>query len=318
MPDASESWPALPYAEWKDTCDSLHLWSQIVGKIRLARAPWLNHSWQVTLHPTVRGLTTGPIPASPADGLALQIELDLVDHLLHVATDAGGTRALALEPRTVADFRAALFGALEELGVKVAIRDLPSEIPDAIPFSEDTVHSAYDAAYARRFARVLLSSHLVFERFRTGFLGKSSPSHFFWGSFDLAVTRFSGRRAPLHPGGNPTLPDSVAREAYSHEVASAGFWPGGAGADDAAYYAYAYPEPKGYGEAKLRPADARYLGEMGLWVLPYESVRTARDPAATLLEFLQTAYAAAADLADWSRAELDCAIGRPGVPRPVP
>ena len=317
MPSDSQAWPALPYAEWQDTCTTLHLWTQLVGKVMLARNPWLNHSWHVTLRPTVRGFTSGPIPAGREDDVVLQMDFDFADHVLRMTRADGRARTVALAPRTVADFRGAFFKELEELDVRVNIHDLPSEIPGAIPFSQDTQHAAYDGEFARRFARVLLSTHLVFERFRTGFLGKSSPSQLFWGGFDLAVTRFSGRPAPPHPGGNPSVPDAVNREAYSHEVASAGFWPGGAGSDDAAYYAYAYPEPSGYESWPVRPHGAHYA-PMRLFLLPYDAVRNARDPELCLLEFLQSTYEAAAVLGGWDRAALESDPGLPGVPRRVP
>ncbi len=237
----TKAWPALPYAAWKDTCTTLQLWTQIVGKIRLAQTPWLNHSWHVTLYVTARGLTTSPIPYGDR---MFEIDFDFIDHVLRLQTSDGTERRLPLRPQPVADFYAAVMAALAELGIKVRINETPNEIPDAIPFSQDRVHSTYDADYAHRFWQVLAQADRVFKDFRTCFLGKSSPVHFFWGSFDLAVTRFSGRTAPPHPGGVPNLPNTVAREAYSHEVSSAGFWPGGGMIDDAAFYSYAYPEPK--------------------------------------------------------------------------
>jgi hypothetical protein len=310
-PDAP-AWPDLPYAAWKDTCQTLHLWTQIVGKIRLARTPWLNHSWHVTLYVSARGLTTSPIP----DGeRTFEIDFDFIDHVLRVRTSDGQARELVLAPMPVADFYAELFRALSQLGIDVRINETPSEIPDAIRFSEDRVHASYDRDYANRFWCVLVRSHEVFAHFRTGFLGKASPVHFFWGSFDLAVTRFSGRRAPRHPGGVPNLPDTVAQEAYSHEVSSAGFWPGGGPIDCPAYYSYAYPPPDGFASAQVRPADAFYSKELGEFILPYDAVRTARDPAGTLMDFLQSTYDAAADLGQWDRAALECAIGAPRRPR---
>lgn len=313
-PAPIDPWPELPYAAWKETCTTLHLWTQVVGKVRLALAPWLHHSWHVTLYPTVRGLTTSPVHAG---GRAVQIDFDLVEHRLRFQTDGGDEREIPLEPRSVADFHAAVLATLGELGFDVSIDETPNEIADAIPFSKDTVHASYDPEYARRFGRVLLSAHRVLEHFRTSFLGKSSPTHFFWGSFDLALTRFSGRAAPLHPGGFPNLPDSVTREAYSHEVSSAGFWPGGGPVDHASFYAYAYPVPPGYGERPVEPAAASFRADLGEFLLPYDAVRTARDPDATLLAFLRTTYEAAAETAGWDRETLDCDLGRPGVPRPV-
>jgi hypothetical protein len=308
------SWPDLPYAAWKDTRDTLHLWTQIVGKLCLAAMPWLNHSWHVALHLTVRGLHTPLIPLGDRD---LQVELDFVDHLLWLRTSDGQVRQIALKPMTVAAFHAAVLQALSELGVTLRIDTVPNEIPDAITFDQDFAHCSYDAAFAGRFWRVLLHAHDVFAYFRTAFLGKASPVHFFWGSFDLAVTRFSGRRAPLHPGGVPHLSDAVVREAYSHEVSSAGFWPGGGAIDYPAFYAYAYPSPDGFATASVRPAQAFFSSELGEFILPYDAVRTASDPRRTLLDFLDSTYAGAADLGKWNRAELECAPGPIGRPRPV-
>jgi Family of unknown function (DUF5996) len=310
-----QQWPALPYAAWKDTCTTLQLWTQIVGKIRLKQTPWLNHSWHVTLYITARGLTTSPIPY---DQRTFAIDFDFIDHVLRLQTSDGVERHLPLRPQTVADFYAAVMSALGELGIKVRINQKPNEIPDPIPFSEDRIHSAYDADYAHRFWQVLAQADRVFKDFRTCFLGKSSPVHFFWGSFDLAVTRFSGRPAPPHPGGVPSLPDSVAREAYSHEVSSAGFWPGGGALDDAAFYSYAYPEPPGFRAAGVKPAAAYFNSELSEFILPYEAVRSAAAPDAALMDFLQSTYAAAADAAGWDRACLECAPGVPGKPRAVP
>jgi hypothetical protein len=315
MTSSAQRWPELPYAAWKDTAATLHLWTQIVGKIRMARTPWQNHSWHVTLYVTARGLTTGPIPHTSG---SFQIDFDFIDHVLWLRTSAGHFRQIMLKPMTVAEFYADVTIALKELGCDTAIRTMPCEIPDAIPFDRDATHRAYDADYAHRFWRVLLSAQEVMAHFRTAFLGKVSPVHFFWGSFDLAVTRFSGRRAPRHPGGVPNLPDTVAQEAYSHEVSSAGFWPGGGGpVDDAAFYSYAYPAPEGFAAAKVKPAGAFFSKELGEFLLPYEAVRGARDPDAALMEFLQSTYDAAADLAQWDRAALECALGQPGRPRAV-
>jgi Family of unknown function (DUF5996) len=307
MPNA-ERWPALPYAAWKDTAATLQLWTQVVGKVRLALTPWLNHSWHVALYVTARGLSTSPIPWRNG---SFQIDFDFVDHVLWIGTDGGHFRRIMLQPMAVAEFYAAVMIALRELGIDVRLNTMPCEIPDCIPFDEDTVHASYDAGYANRFWRVLLAAHEVFARFRTGFLGKASPVHFFWGSFDLAVTRFSGRRAPRHPGGVPHLPDAVAQEAYSHEVSSVGFWPGAEGTD-AAFYSYAYPAPDGFGEAKVMPAAAFWSQELGEFLLPYEAVRTARDPDAALMAFLMSTYEAAADLAHWDRAALECPMGEAG------
>ncbi len=315
MAPHQERWPELPYAAWKDARDTLHLWTQAVGKIRMALSPWLNHSWHVALYVTVRGLTTSPIPWR---GSSFQIDFDFIDHVLWVRTAESHFRQIMLKPMSVAEFFAALMIALRELGIDVDITTMPCEIADCIPFEQDTRHAAYDADFANRFWRVLLAASDVFARFRTGFLGKASPVHFFWGSFDLAVTRFSGRLAPRHPGGVPHLPNSVAQEAYSHEVSSAGFWPGGGGPIDyAAFYSYAYPAPEGFAAAKVKPAQAFFSKELGEFLLPYDAVRTARDPDAALMEFLKSTYDAAADLAKWDRGALECALGEPGNVRPV-
>jgi Family of unknown function (DUF5996) len=309
-----ERWPDLPHAAWKDTCATLQLWTQIVGKTRLALTPWLNHSWHVTLYVTARGLTTSLINGKTAD---FEIAFDFVDHALLVRTSNGQTASIALKAMTVADFYAAYKAALAELGIKVQIIGTPNEVVDAIPFADDTSHASYNPDYASRFWRVLLRSHEVFSHFRTGFLGKASPVHFFWGSFDLAVTRFSGRNAPQHPGGIPHMPDAVTREAYSHEVSSAGFWPGGGAIAFPAYYSYAYPAPEGFAEAKIRPREAYFSKDLGEFLLPYDAVRSAIDPERTLLEFLQSTYAAAADLGKWNRAGLECELGIPRRPRAV-
>lgn len=309
----SEPWPELPYDAWKETCSTLHLWTQVVGKVRLSQTPWLNHSWQVALYVTPRGLSTSSIPHGTD---AFQIDFDLIEHSLRVETSRGATGRIQLAPKSVADFYAELMQLLEQLGVPVTIDELPNELPEPIPFSKDRVHAAYDREYAQRFALALVQVDRVLKRFRSGFLGKASPVHFFWGSFDMAVTRFSGRRAPRHPGGVPHLPDMVAQEAYSHEVSSAGFWPGGNGFD-ASFYSYAYPEPKGYRQASVQPKAAGFDEKLSEFVLPYSAVRRSADPDAELLAFLQTTYDAAASAASWPREELECALGHPGVPRLV-
>ncbi len=296
------AWPELPHAAWSDTCRTLHLWTQLVGKVRLANSPWINHSWHVTLYVTARGLSTSPIPDRQRQ---FQIDFDFVDHRLLVSVSDGQTRVLPLVPMSVADFYAQLMGVLAELGISVQIHGLPNEIPDPIPFSQDRIHAAYDAEYANRYWRVLLQADRVFQAFRARFIGKCSPVHFFWGSNDLAVTRFSGRPAPEHPGGVPHLPDPVTREAYSHEVSSAGFWPGGGPIDHAAFYSYAYPAPAGFGDAEVQPSEAHFHKTAGEFLLPYDVVRTAADPDAVLLAFLQSTYEAAADLAGWDRARLE-------------
>lgn len=311
---AGDPWPELRYSAWRDTLATLHLWTQVVGKIRLAQTPWLNHSWQVTLYLTARGLTTSPIPHGHR---IFQIDFDFIDHRLKIDASDGAQRQLSLRPQSVADFHAAVIRALADIGIDVTIDRQPNEIAGAIPFDEDREHASYDPDYVQRFWRILVQSDRVLKMFRTGFIGKSSPVHFFWGSFDLAVTRFSGRRAPLHPGGVPQLSDSVVREAYSHEVSSLGFWPGGGVVDYPAYYSYAYPEPAGYRTAKVRPEAAFFSSELGEFILPYDAVRAAASPDAALLDFAQSTFDAAADLGHWDRGELDCALGQPDVPRAV-
>ena len=313
MTEAAERWPSLPWADWRDTAITLQLWIQIVGKVRLSLTPWLNHSWQVPLYVSARGLATSPIPA---DGELLEIEFDFIADQLVCRTSRGDQGALPLAPQTVATFYERLLALLAQLGVRVAIDPRPNEIPDPIAFPEDNTHRSYDAAAARRFWRALIQADRLFKLFRTGFLGKASPVHFFWGSFDLATTRFSGRRAPLHPGGVPGLPDRVTREAYSHEVSSAGFWPGSDNYPEAAFYAYAYPEPPDFRDRPVT-AGAAYEPMLGEFILPYGTVRAASSPDALLLDFLATSYAAAADSAAWDRAALECEIGVPGIPRPV-
>ena len=306
-------WPPLPYAEWRDTLQTLQLWTQVIGKIRLGGTPWLNHSWHVTLYVSARGLTTGLIPATDA----VDVEFDFLAHRLRIRTVAGEQREVPLVPQTVSAFHAQVQDALEQLGCPVRIHPVPNEIADAIPFERDTVHRVYDAEAATRFWRALVQVERVFQAFRTRFVGKASPVHFFWGSFDLAVTRFSGRPAPLHPGGVPNLPDAVTREAYSHEVSSAGFWPGGGAVDYPAFYSYAYPQPPGFADAKVRPAEARFDKTLGEFILPYEAVRTADAPDEMLLEFLQSTYEAAASTGKWDRAALEIPQGQIGIPRTV-
>jgi hypothetical protein len=314
MMDArAANWPDLDYAAWRDTAATLQLWTQMVGKVRLALTPWLNHGWHVPLYVSARGLATSPIPF---DGELLEIEFDFIAQRLVARTSRGDEATLALEPQAVADFYRAFIDCLPRLGVTVSINETPSEIPDPIRFSEDRIHASYDAAAAHRFWRALLQADRVFKLFRTSFLGKASPVHFFWGGFDLAVTRFSGRRAPLHPGGAPGLPDDVTREAYSHEVSSAGFWPGNDAFPHAAFYSYAYPEPPGFRDRKVTEG-AVYDAMLGEFILPYDAVRTAPDPDALLMDFLSTTYAAAADAGKWDRASLECALGAPGRVRKI-
>ena len=291
-------WPDLPYEGWRDTAATLQLWTQIVGKVRLALAPWVNHGWQVPLYVTARGLSTSPMPAG---GDILEIEFDFIAHRLAARTSAGGEAGFALEPRTVAEFYRETMVLMNGLGVKVAINEMPNEVTDPIRFSQDTVHRSYDGAAARCFWRMLVQADRV---------------HFFWGSFDLAVTRFSGRKAPPHPGGIPGLPDAVTREAYSHEVSSAGFWPGSAAFPRAAFYSYAYPEPPGFRDRAV-PSGAAFNPAFGEFILPYDTVRAAADPDALLLDFLSTTYAAAAESGGWDRAALECELGVPGRVRQV-
>jgi hypothetical protein len=308
----ADAWPELPYNAWKDTCDTLHLWTQIVGKIRLARTPWVNHSWHVTLYVTPRGLTTSPIP----DGYrTFEIAFDLFEHNLEIVTSDGGRKRMGLKPQSVAEFYAMVTAALAELGIVVPIGVRPCEIPGAIPFDQDHTHCAYDADYVDRFRRVLIQADRVLKQFRTGFIGKCSPCHFFWGSFDLALTRFSGRAAPSQMPGAPGVSAAIMQEAYSHEVSSAGFWPGGAGIDYAAFYSYAYPEPGSFRNSSVRPAAAFYSEALKQFLLPYDAVRTAPDPDAALLAFFQSTYEAAADGGKWDRAALECRSGRAGTPR---
>jgi len=303
-------WPELPLSAWRDTYATLHLWTQVVGKVRLQLTPWLNHSWSVTLYVTVRGLGTGPIPL---DGRGLSIDFDFLDHVLWLNVSDGRFRQIMLRPMSVAEFYGEVMEALSALGVAVRIDEMPNEIENAVPFSKDHAHAAYDRDFAVRLFRILAASHRVFTHFRTGFLGKASPVHFFWGSFDLAVTRFSGRPAPpLTKSATPGLSLAVAREAYSHEVSSAGFWPGSGPIDYPAYYSYAYPEPAGFAAARARPAASFYSGDYGQFILPYEAVRNAPDPEGALMQFLQSTYDAAADLGKWDRAALDCALGEKG------
>ena len=311
--NADALWPDLPYPAWRDTAATLQLWTQIVGKIRLTLTPWVNHGWQVPLYVTARGLGTSPIPIGNE---TLEIELDFISHRLLVRTSRGEERTLALEPQTVADFHRRVMDLLDGIGIVAPIKEMPNEVPDPIRFSQDRTHASYDAAAAHRFWRALVQADRVFKHFRSGFLGKASPVHFFWGGFDLAVTRFSGRPAPAHPGGVPGLPDAVTREAYSHEVSSAGFWPGNEAFPHAAFYSYAYPEPAGFRDRTVTPG-ARFEPALGEFILPYEAVREAADPDALLLDFLAATYAAAADAGRWDRAALECPLGVPGQPRPV-
>ena len=301
-------WPELDYEKWSDTIETVHMWTQVVGKIRLALSPWTNHSWHVPLYVTPCGLTTSTIYH---DAGQFDLEFDFCDHELEVRDGSGRRRVMELRPRSVASFYHELLDHLNGLGFPVEINELPNEVEEPIRFSEDEVHASYDADAAARFAQVLNQSVRVFSDFRSKFLGKCSPVHFFWGSFDLAVTRFSGRSAPPHPGGIPGLPDWVTREAYSHEVYSCGFWPGGAASPAPAYYAYAYPVPDGLGEIPITPSEAFWSAEMGEFFLPYDAVRSAEHPGGILHQFLESTYAAVADLAQWDREKLEVPPGYP-------
>lgn len=306
-------WPDIPYDAWRETAATVQLWTQIVGKMRLSLTPWVNHGWQVPLYVTARGLGTSPIPARHE---LLEIEFDFVRHRLEAHTSAGATAGFDLAPQSVATFYRRVLDLMKGLDVDVRIDRMPNEVPNPIRFPDDETHRAYDAAAMRRFWRALVQADRVFKQFRTGFLGKVSPVHFFWGSFDLAVTRFSGRTAPLHPGGVPGLPDAVTREAYSHEVSSAGFWPGNDAFPRAAFYAYAYPAAAGFREQPV-PAGASFDTGLGEFILPYEAVRTAAEPDRLLLDFLQSTYVAAAESGRWDRAALECAFGAPRRVRPL-
>jgi hypothetical protein len=305
--DASERsgldiWPELPLAKWADTRTTLHLWTQVIGKIRLAHAPMTNHWWQVALYVTCRGLTTSPIPYGSR---YFQVDLDFIGHQLIIQTSDGAVETIPLVPRSVADFHAELMGRLRGLGLETRIWTMPVEIEDAIPFEQDREHASYDPEYAQRFWRILLQAHRLCTCFRSRFLGKASPVHFFWGSFDLAATRFSGRLAPPLTSASPGVGAWVMREAYSHEVSSCGFWPGDETLGQPAFYSYAYPEPPGFADAAIRPAAAAYNKDLGQFILPYEAVRAAASPDHELMEFLRSTYSAAADLAHWDRAALE-------------
>jgi hypothetical protein len=298
----SQAWPSLALDAWSDTFATLHLWTQIVGKIRLAQTPWTNHSWHVTLYLHARGLTTSTIPCG---NRSFQVAFDFVDHQVVVQSSDGGVASLPLQPQSVATFYRRLMEEMATLDLRVDICRQPNELPEPIRFDRDETHRAYDPVYANRFWRVLVQTDRVLKMFRARFIGKCSPVHFFWGAADLAVTRFSGRRAPEHPGGVPNLPDWIAREAYSHEVSSCGFWPGGGSVPYPAFYSYAYPEPAGFAAAQVRPGAAYYSGELREFILPYDVVRESDSPDDTLLDFLQTTYEAAADLGKWDRSSLE-------------
>jgi hypothetical protein len=299
--DLADAWPSLPLESWKDTCATLHMWTQIVGKVRLALAPKTNHWWSVPLYVSSRGLATSPIPYH---GRVFEVEFDFIDHKLLIRDSDGATRELGLAARPVADFYQEFMATLRSAGIEVKTWRMPVEIPNPIPFDEDRIHASYDPEYAHRFWRILVSVDEVFKQFRAQFIGKSSPVHFFWGSFDLAVTRFSGRRAPERKDA-----DTITREAYSHEVSSAGFWPGSGEVKDAAFYSYAVPEPKGFSQQRVRPEAAFYHSQLNEYILMYDDVRTANSPSNALLEFLQSTYEAASILGNWDRQALEKASG---------
>lgn len=309
--DNARVWPELSASSLWPTMETLQLWTQVVGKVRLSQTPWLNHGWHVTLRVSARGLSTGLIPHG---GVGFEMEFDFIAGALVIRVSDGGERRIALRPGTVADFYAETMGALAALGVACRIDPTPNEMAEATAFPMDTRHRLYDAEVAQDYWRALVQIDRVLNRFRTRFLGKCSPVQLFWGAFDIAVTRFSGRRAPLHPGGVPHLSDAVTREAYSHEVSSAGFWPGDP-TREPCFYAYAYPAPPGFDKATVQPAEARWDAALGEFLLPYEVVRTAADPDAVLSAFLESTYEAAADLGGWDRAALECEEGRPRHPR---
>jgi hypothetical protein len=300
--DRSDAWPQLPLEAWADTCATLHLWTQIVGKVRLALMPWINHSWHVTLYVTARGLTT---LAMPYGTRAFEIDFDFIGHALRIYASDGRSASFPLEAQSVATFHARIMEALHGIDIRIAINTKPNEIADPIPFDCDEVHGAYDADYANRYWRILLQASRVMNLFRARFVGKCSPVHYFWGAPDLAVTRFSGREAPTHPGGIPHLPDRVVREAYSHEVSSCGFWPGGGPVPYAAFYSYAYPEPAGFSTVRVESPTAFYSPDLREFILPYDAVRLTSSPDETLLAFLQSTYEAAANLGAWDRRSLE-------------
>ncbi|MEO0566588.1 MAG: DUF5996 family protein [Pseudomonadota bacterium] len=306
----AEVWPEIPFDAWQETCAALHLWCQIVGKYRLKHSYWVNHSWHATLYVTSRGLTTGPIPDPQ---VPVTVSFDFCDSLLLVEASGGQIAHVQLESMSVAEFRSRFDSAVRDVGGNCDIHFRPNELPDPIPFHQDHAQRPYDGDAVQRFHKALLRVHDVFSRFRTGFHGKVSPAHLFWGSFDFAVTRFSGRAAPVHPGGIPFLPDAVTREAYSHEVSSAGFWPGN-GFGEAAFYSYAYPVPKGMSDYPILPKAAAWNDSLGEFLLPYNAVRTAENPEETLLSFLQSTYQAAAKTAAWDSYALERPLGECGRP----
>ncbi len=300
---SAHNWPELSYTDWKDTLQTVQLWTQIVGKVRLKNMPWINHSWHVTLYISARELTTGSIPYQND---VFEIEFDFINHVLVITSSTGAKEQMQLQSQSVASFHKGFFEALHNAGIETSIVAAPNEVDPAIPFAKDELHCTYDGAAMHRYWQALVPVHNVFTTFRAGFGGKCSPVHFFWGAFDLAVTRFSGRDAPKHPGGAPNMPDVVMQEAYSHEVSSVGFWPGGDAFPQAAFYSYCYPTNEAFGQQTVQPAAAFYSAEMGEFFLPYEAVRTSSDPAATLLQFCQSTYEAAAITGKWTRQTLEC------------
>lgn len=308
------AWPDIPYPPWRGTCSALHLYTQIVGKYRFARTPWVNHSWHATLYVNARGFTTDSIPDRPG---AVEVVFDLIGHSVIATASDGEQASFNLEPMSVAGFHGRFVELIRSIGGVPDFDGRPNEVPDPIAFADDRTERPYDADAVTRFFRAMVTVDRVFKRFRTAYLGKASPVHLFWGSFDLAVTRFSGRRAPLHPGGVPALPDDVTREAYSHEVSSAGFWPGSAAVDFPAFYSYAYPTPEGFAAARVAPDGAYHDKTLGEFLLPYDAVRCSSDPEAALMAFLDSSYRAAADLGGWNREALECAPGKPRRPRPL-
>ena len=310
----TSNWPEIPYGTWRETCCALHLYTQIVGKYRLAHTPWVNHSWHATFYVVARGLTTSIVPNGPE---GIEVSFDLLRHVLNGAATDGRQASFPLGPMSVAHFHKQFVDLLHALGAPADDFGKPNEVQDPVPFAEDHAPRPYEAEAVTRFFGALVSVDRVLKRFRTGFLGKASPVHLYWGSFDLAVSRFSGRKAPRHPGGIPNLPDAVTREAYSHEVSSAGFWPGGNGIDFPAFYSYAYPKPEGFEAARPSPTTAYFDSKLGEFILPYDAVRQSGDPETTLMDFLESTYRIAADLGGWDRSALECPMGVPMRPRCV-
>ncbi len=310
----SATWPDIPYGSWRETCAALHLYAQIVGKYRLARTPWVNHSWHATLYVGARGFATSLVPDGPG---GVEIGFDLLDHRVTGAAADGRRAEFPLGPMSVAAFHGRFLELVRALGGTPDFHGRPNEVPNPVPFADDRIERPYDADAVMRFFQATVAVDRVLKRFRTAYLGKVSPVHLFWGSFDLAVTRFSGRPAPPHPGGIPALPDDITREAYSHEVSSAGFWPGGGAIDFPAFYSYAYPAPEGFADARPAPDTAYFDKGLGEFLLPYDAVRGSSDPEATLMAFLESTYGIAADLGGWDRAALECPAGVPGRPRPM-